>query len=137
MAKHEITHWRDEELSKRHRQWGYNCPAIDVDFLLIEFDSETPIALIDYKRETAPPVSVSKSPGLVAVGKLGNMSGLPAFVVRYAINFSWFKVLPLNKTAEGAIDRHGVFRAREAITESQWVEFLYFMRGRKPAPDLF
>ena len=30
----ERTHWRDEALSERHRLWGYDCPAVDVDFLL-------------------------------------------------------------------------------------------------------
>ena len=31
----ERTGWRDEKLSQRHRMWGWDCPAVDIDFLLL------------------------------------------------------------------------------------------------------
>jgi len=34
MTAHERTGFRDEALSRRHREWGINCPAVDVDWLL-------------------------------------------------------------------------------------------------------
>lgn len=32
--------WRDERISKRHRQWGRDCPAVDIDFLMLEYDRD-------------------------------------------------------------------------------------------------
>lgn len=34
MTAQERTGWRDEEISARHRIWGVNCPAVDLDFLM-------------------------------------------------------------------------------------------------------
>jgi len=48
----ERTQWRDQKLSERHRAWGFNCPAIDIDFLMVEFHTGKPVAIIDYKRYT-------------------------------------------------------------------------------------
>lgn len=35
-VKLEKTCWRDLDLLKRHRVWGWDCPAQDIDFL--EYD---------------------------------------------------------------------------------------------------
>jgi hypothetical protein len=51
-VRRERTEWRDLELSKRHREWGLNCPAVDIDFLMVEYYYGKPVALIDYKRFT-------------------------------------------------------------------------------------
>ena len=54
----ERTGWRDERISQRHRLWGVECQAIDLDFLLVEYRSEyddiRPVAIIEYKHECAP-----------------------------------------------------------------------------------
>lgn len=39
MSGPERTGWRDENLSRRHREWGFHCPAVDLGFLLIEYDT--------------------------------------------------------------------------------------------------
>jgi hypothetical protein len=38
--------WRDEAISQRHRLWGFNCPAVDIDFLMIEYDQGKPAACV-------------------------------------------------------------------------------------------
>jgi len=44
----ERTGWRDLELSKRHRQWGWDCPGIDLDFLFLEYDRGKAVAIVEY-----------------------------------------------------------------------------------------
>ena len=34
--------WRDQELSRRHQRWGFACPAVDLDFVLVEFGLAAP-----------------------------------------------------------------------------------------------
>ena len=48
-VKKERNGWRDEAISLRHRLWGWDCPCVDIDFLLIEFDKSLPVALVEYK----------------------------------------------------------------------------------------
>ena len=53
MTSNEQHFKRDAWLSGRHRVWGSNVPAMDLDFILAEYDRCVPIALIDYKHERA------------------------------------------------------------------------------------
>jgi len=126
----ERTHWRDEALSERHRLWGYDCPAVDVDFLLIEFDRKQPCALVDYKHEKLP--ALRRNSNVATIGVLGSMADIPAFVCGYAEDFSWFWPIPLNEQAERWISKHDGKR----LTEKEWVEMLYAMRGRTMPIDL-
>jgi hypothetical protein len=59
---------------------------------------------------------------------LGDRAGLPVFAVRYAGDFSWWKVHPLNSHAQRWLAES------ELLTERQWVELLYRIRGH-PLPD--
>ena len=124
----ERTGWRDEEISRRHREWGYDCPAVDLDFVLIEFDQCKACALVDYKHQqcTQPPTSAS----LAAISDLASRAEIPAFACWYADDFSWFWPVPLNKYAEKWVSKP----FEEKLSERQWVEMLYAMRGR-PAPE--
>ena len=49
----ERTGWRDQALSDRHREWGFNCPSVDLDFLMVEYNIGLPVALVEYKNERA------------------------------------------------------------------------------------
>ena len=49
----ERTGWRDEELSQEHRKWGFDCPTVDIDFLMLEYDTGRASALVEYKNEHA------------------------------------------------------------------------------------
>ena len=57
-VRRERSGWRDEWISKRHRLWGFDCPAVDIDFLMLEYDRSVPCALIEYKEQHARPVNL-------------------------------------------------------------------------------
>ena len=127
-VREERTGWRDQRISARHRSWGYDCPALDVDFLMLEYDAGKAVALVEYKHEDAPEIRRSH-PSMRAIIDLADRAALPAFVVRYADDFAWWYVIPLN-------DHARAFRADEGfLTEAAWVELLYRCRGRTLPDD--
>lgn len=121
-VKEERTGWRDLDLSARHRQWGWDCPAVDLDFLFLEYDRGKAVAIVEYKHERAMPQKASH-PTYQAMIDLGNRAKIPVFAVRYAGDFSWWLVVPLNECAEVWLPE------RKHMDERQWVELLYHMRG--------
>lgn len=129
-VKKERTGWRDLSLSQRHRRWGWDCPAVDLDFLFLEYDRGRAVALVEYKHERAP-VQHSTHPTYQAMIDLGNRAGVPVFGARYANDFSWWRVSPLNSIARKLIDKQCTY------TEVEWVAFLYRIRGYEPPPTLF
>jgi len=120
-VKSERSGWRDPELfprinkgsgvssgwepliSARHRTWGWDCPAVDIDFLLIydgyegdesgmillEYNYGMPKAIIEYKVKGAPPPSSKNS---LALKKLGERAKIPVFLTYYTSDFSEFVV---------------------------------------------
>lgn len=50
MSADERSGWRDQEISLRHRKWGFNCPCTDLDFMLLEYNHGAPVAVVDYKH---------------------------------------------------------------------------------------
>lgn len=123
MVRKERTGWRDLGLSDRHRKWGTNCPAVDLDFLMIEFDCGKAVALVEYKNEHAPIWSAAH-PTVQAVIDLGSRAGVPVFVVRYASDYAWWTVTPLNRKAKDLVPEK-----LTKIPEREWVSLLYMMRG--------
>lgn len=97
-VRKERTFERDMELSQLHREWGWDVPAFDIDFL--EYDQGKPIALIEYKRrdnwETAP---VVRDANLKALITLGQQAKVPVFCVFYKPDHSMFRVIGLNSYA--------------------------------------
>lgn len=136
MSAEERSGWRDEALSLRHREWGFDCPAVDIDFLLIEYDKAEPRALIEYKNQHAQPIEM-KNPSIRAIKKLADDAQLPALLVRYADDFSWWKVRPLNENAKGYVSpyfasrRMGENRDDILVNEIEYVAILYSMRDRQ------
>lgn len=126
----ERTYWRDGHLSQRHRMWGLAVPAVDVDFLLIEYDRGRPSAIIEYKGEHAP-AQFPSHPSYLALSNLGDRADLPVFAVRYAQNFSWWKITPLNKVAKLLVPE------RVEMSEREFVTWLYNIRGLKPPAEIF
>ena len=126
----ERTGWRDLSLSKRHRRWGWDCPAVDLDFLFLEYDRGKAVALVEYKHEKAPP-QFRTHPTYQAMIDLGNRAGAPVFGVRYAEDWSWWQVTPLNDLAKQWAPR------QIKVTEREWVTLLYRIRGYEVPEDLF
>lgn len=121
-VRQERTGWRDESLSQRHRFWGWDCPAVDLDFLFLEYDRGKATALVEYKNEHASPQRASH-PTYQALIDLGSRAGIPVFAVRYADDFAWFLVVPLNDTAYMQLPD------RAEMSEREYVAFLYRLRG--------
>jgi len=121
-VKKERTGWRDYGLSERHRRWGWDCPAVDLDFLMLEYDRGKAVAIVEYKHELAPQQYASH-PSYQAIIDLGNRAGLPVFACRYSSDYSWFRVVPLNKIA-----KEWLLEVKK-MSESEWVAFLYKLRG--------
>lgn len=123
MSREERTGWRDAALSERHRKWGYHCPAIDIDFLMLEYDTAKPVALVEYKNEQAPPQLPSHN-SYRAIATLASRAGVPFFAVRYETNFKWFRIIALNPLAREANPPSG------DISETEYRRFLMKIRGR-------
>lgn len=123
----ERTQWRDQALSERHRQWGFDAPAVDIDFLMVEYDSEKPCALVEYKAYQGRKINLEIS-GIRAVNALAQIARLPFFVVAYHPTQFWVYVKAMNAMAQKQ------FTQTTLLTEAQYVSFLYRLRGRN-APE--
>jgi hypothetical protein len=124
MAKFERTGWRDLGISQKHRDWGVNVPAVDLDFTLCEYDNCTPVAIIEYKRLNAPAFKPS-SANFKTLKNLADMASIMFFVVRYGNMYQDFKVMPANEKAKGFMSE------RVDMTEYEYKAFLHNIRGRK------
>lgn len=124
VVRPERTGWRDENISRRHREWGWNCPAVDLDFVMVEYHLGKPIGLIEYKHYHARMPNF-QHPTYRALGELANSAGL-AFILAFYWPEIWaFQVRPLNKMAA----KH--FDPNQVLTERQFVMTLYQMRELK------
>lgn len=123
-VKDEITFQRDMKLLRRHRKWGWNVPAVDIDFL--EYDERKAVALVEYKKAQSPGASAVdfKQANIQAFIDLGNRASIPVFCVFYTPDLKWYRVLPLNNIAVRRDPPVGI------ITEQRYVDFLYRLRGR-------
>ena len=127
VRQREAKEWRDEWISERHRTWGYQLPATDIDFMLLEYSGSKPIALIEYKTiGSMKYVGTDKvMRGHAPVSNLADMANLPSFIVAYDINSIKFWVWATNNHAELEL----LGDDYEAISESKFVSFLKGLRG--------
>jgi len=129
-VREERSGWRDLDLSQRHRKWGWDCPAVDLDFLFLEYDKGKAVAIVEYKHERAAPQYASH-PTYQAMIDLGTRAHIPVFVCRYKSDFSEWLAVPLNEFAYERLPE------RRTMTEREWVTFLYELRGYTPPESLF
>ena len=130
MSAHERTGWRDGEISSRHRQWGFNCPAVDLDFVMMEYNHGKPCALVEYKHKSAAEVNPRDATYRALIDLADNYSGekgpLCCFVARYDPDDWSFVVEPLNEKAK----RLYANKAGKRLTEREFVETLHLLRKR-------
>lgn len=134
-ARPDETHWRDQKISEYHRQWGFNCPAVDIDFLLIEYSAGKAKALVEYKHEGAPLAFKGDKGGAnkktyQAMTDLCDRACLPFFVVEYNGDFTEWKVHPINRYALQWI------KITTLMTEQDYITLLYSLRGIPVPPTL-
>lgn len=121
MTTQERTGWRDNSLSQRHRAYGFDCPAVDLDFPMIEYTRGEPIALIEYKAGLSYVVDLEKST-YCALAKLANGSSIPFVVALYHPERFAFKLLAGNYHARNKL-------TGSLLTEREYVTWLYCLRG--------
>jgi hypothetical protein len=141
MSNTERTGWRDEGISKLHREFGLEVPITDIDFMVVECKYAEPVALIEYKNEHAPAVNPS-SHQIRALKNLadGYRKGLPFCTVVYSDDYCTWTITPRNKKAEEILAKlsHGRYTLGvESISCDiiNYVKFLHGLRGRKPSED--
>lgn len=139
MSATERSGWRDARLSQRHREWGFNVPGADLDFLLIEYDLAKVMALVDYKHERHYQWPVDKDHATYRAMvdfadrpcDCGSVSRrIPAFACRYGHDLSWFEPDPLNELATVWLP------SMRRLSERDWVAFLYRLRARSLPPQI-
>lgn len=130
MTAHERSGWRDQEISKRHRDWGFNCPAVDLDFLMLEYYFGTPVALVDYKhhRHHEGRNVNYRHPSYRAMGQLHDEQGqqVPLFICRYWPESWAVESLAINDAAQALSRSPGEW---VPMTEREWVTGLYRIRN--------
>jgi len=124
----ERTGWRDSELSGRHGKWGFNCPAVDLDFVMMEFNHGKPCALVEYKHKSAKVVDPSHATyrALRDLADNYKTGALPCFVARYDPSDWSFIVTPLNDSAR----QHYSHCEGEVLSERRFVKSLHLLRKR-------
>ena len=134
MSANERTGWRDQEISGRHRQWGFNCPAVDLDFLVVEYNLGLPVALIEYKHKQAW-MPNADHPTYRALKDLADNYAdgpLPFLLVFYDPDVWSFKVYPLNEVSEAFYRQVPEYDGTCVhLTERRYVKSLYHMRKLK------
>lgn len=123
-VRQERTNWRDAAISQRHRMYGWDAPALDIDFLMLEYDSGKPAALVEYKAQGAQAVKASH-PSMQAIRTLANAAHIPFLVVFYSQVKNWcFHATPMNPFAQRYVPQPAYFSERE------YVLLLYRLRNR-------
>ena len=129
----ERTGWRDKGISERHRMWGVECQATDIDFLLLEYysnyDIVRPAAFIEYKNAHAQERN-SNGVQYKAICAVSNSANLPFFIVVYTSDFKNYRVIPMNKWARVCLDNE------RTMTEADYVSFLYRLRRLNVPPNI-
>lgn len=122
-VRKERTGWRDAAISDRHRQWGFNCPSVDIDFLLVEYNLAKPVALIEYKHYLAQQPD-TRHATYRALTELADHSSpqLPFLIAFYWPDIWAFRVTPVNVLARQMFDDD------EMMTEREYVKRLYRIR---------
>lgn len=119
----ERTGWRDQKISERHRIWGYNCPAVDLDFLMVEYNVGRPVAIVEYKHQGAAMPSLVH-PTYRALSVLADIAKIPFMIAFYHNEDWWFQIIPVNE------DARKIYTHMQSMTETEFVRSLYDMRKR-------
>lgn len=132
LVKEEKHGFRDERISRRHREYGWNCPAVDLDFVLVEYNFGKPVALVEYKHFNSDKPNL-KHPTYRALRELADHYApgpLPFFIAYYWPDIWAYRVLPVNSAAMSH------FGDYETVSEREYVKRLYKMRRQTIALEL-
>ena len=127
VRQREAKEWRDEWISERHRTWGYELPATDIDFMLVEYTGDRPVALIEYKTTNSIDYVgwLKVLRGHRPVSNLATQANLPSFIVAYDIKTITFYLKGTNQLSE----IYGSQVAWTVMNEASIIGFLKSLRG--------
>ena len=84
IVKPDNTGWRDQAISQQHRKWGWDMPCTDMDWLVVEYASLEPRAIVEYKRVREMSAAFSlATPQMTVLSKLAQRARLPLIIVNY------------------------------------------------------
>lgn len=129
MTAHERTGWRDRAISERHRLYGGDCPMVDIDFPVIEYDQRRIVALIEYKL-WGKPIDLGEA-SHEALRNLAHDIDVPFVIAAYE-PVAWnYYVVPASDNAWARLDGRPW-----TLTERQYVRWLHRVRGRRAPADV-
>jgi|SRR5271157_417090 len=115
------------EMSLRHREWGLNCPAVDLDYLLIDFNHCVPVCILEYKYMTSP----TNDSNTTATLRLAEHCGIPYFGAQYN-NRAWWFIVSAYRIGQGIVPGD----EKKRYNEQSFREFLYELRDRAVAKNI-
>lgn len=111
--------FKDEEISKRHRYWGWNVPVVDIDFLsiknniIIEFKEYRGIRRIEnYLKDNK-----GAGTNYTATQEFADSSSMEYYIASY--NNSYVTLYPANKKAKNKYEKN--FKIPKSELE-KWIE---------------
>lgn len=120
-------------LNNRHRLYGTDCPIADFDLTVTEYDTEEPIALVEYKHASPEwGMSFVESVNIRVTRKVADRAKLPFWVSVYRPEDWRYALTPQNRLARELL----AWGHNLPMTEQEYVAFLWSLRGRV-APDSF
>jgi hypothetical protein len=133
-SRKERTGWRDQEISSRHRIWGFDCPMRDVDFIVVEYHRGIAAAFVEYKHAGASKREIHSSQHAPLTTLQTHGRDLPFFVVVYDPDTWWFTVHTKNSAAIAMVAAWLSVSGIEGdgdmvLTEHDYVWLLYHIRG--------
>jgi len=124
----ERSHWRDQSLSLRHREWGIDCPATDID-CLVEIARGIPVAIIEYKSWNADLSASMQSTRSLEL--LAERARIAFFLVRYLKRDGLWLFSVEMASGRGSETLHPrATRFPIELDELEFVKFLYRLRRR-------
>lgn len=119
----ERTGWRDQELSRRHRRWGFYCPGVDLDFVLVEYHLAAPVAIVEYKHHRAQRVDLNHPTYQALCALADREPAIPFMIARYWPETWAFAVRPVNACAVT------IFGGETNLSEREFVTALHDLRS--------
>lgn len=124
MSRPEMTHARDMTFHIARREFGFNIPVTDLDFL--EFDNFEPVLLWEAKSIKSHWRDGKRTAGMKAQWNLAKRANVPYVVVEH--NEDWSEVTVCKV---GNWERmQPIILSEQAMTLKQFVSWLYEVRDR-------
>lgn len=121
--------FRDQAISAFHRTMGDDCPAVDLDFVLVEYTSGTPAALVEYKHESSKPLKHEHA-SMRALCVLADRANIPFFITTYSDDLETFRVRGLNALAQRLCPNE------KTVTAARYMKFMLDLREREERKNM-